>query len=181
MKKLFLSLAAASLLSACSSSGAHRGIDGMNIGYNNIEARPMEASIEVGKKVTGTASCSNFLFFHSTPDNEAFGATLQNDSGNESSLCTRGAVYDALKGSDADLLIAPKYDQENVKTLCLPFIDACVYRKTTINVTGFEGRYKNIKEMDEETVKTIRMENAKRGASPAPASKKGLFSKLLPF
>ena len=172
MKKLLLSLAATCFLSACAFSGMHRGIEGMNIGYNNIEARPMEASVEVGKKITGKATCSNFLFFYSTPDNEAFGATLQNTSGNTSSLCTRGAVYNALKGSDADLLIAPKYEQQRSKSLCLPFIDACVYRSTTINVTGFEGRYKNIKEMDADTIKTLRIERAKHGDAPAPAAEK---------
>ena len=171
MKKMLLSLAATCLLSACS-SGMHRGIEGMNVGYNNIETRPMEASVEVGKKVTGKATCSNFLFFYSKPDNEAFGATLQNSSGNESSFCTRGAVYDALKRSDADLLIAPKYEQEKSSFLCLPFIDACMYRKATINVTGFEGRYKNIKEMDAETIKTIRIERAKHGDAPAPSVEK---------
>jgi len=160
MKKLLFVLPMI-LLSACASD-RRNSVDALTIEPETIEARPMEASIAVGKKVTGKASCSNFLFFSNYPETQTFGATLQNPEGNYSPICTRGAVYDALKNGDADLLIAPKYDQKGKTFLCLPFINACLYSTTTVQVTGFEGRYTNIKEINDDVIKERRAEKAKK-------------------
>lgn len=154
MKKLLTLLIGTSMLVGCTTHT--RGINNAKISEQLVEVRPMEASISVGKKMRGKAQCKSlFGFSIESPAKEAYGAELQTEAGNFApNECTRGAVYNALSKSNADLIIAPQYEVDAFKFLCIPFIDACVYRRAAIDVVGYEGFYKDIKEMDEDVIKT---------------------------
>lgn len=157
-KSLLLALCATLALSGCSYQ--NRGINSLNATTPTVETRPLEASVQVGRKMTGRAQCSSYFWiFNSWPDKQAYGATLQNSSGNTDGFfgnCTRGAIYNALSQTNADLIVAPHYEVKDTRFLCIPIIpfqDACLYSKRTVEVTGYEGHYTNIKEMAPDVVK----------------------------
>ena len=66
--------------------------------------------------------------------------------------CTRGAVYNALSRSDADIIVTPRYEAESFNFLCIPFTNLCVWNESTAWVTGYEGKYTNFREIDPEII-----------------------------
>lgn len=176
MRKTLLTLCIiTSTLTACSSH--NRGINSVNASQTLLEIRPLEASINVGHKMKGRALCRSLFGFHfDKPEREAYGATLETTKGNEApDQCTRGAIYNALSQTNADLIIAPQYETDSWKFLCIPFVDVCLYRSSFVEVTGYEGNYTNIKELAPDVIK-------ERQINPAfKATGKSTLSKVLPF
>ncbi len=176
MRKTLLTLCIiTSTLTACSTH--NRGIDSINTSQTLLEIRPIEASIDVGHKMKGRALCrSLFGFDLNKPEKEAYGATLETTKGNDApDQCTRGAIYNALSQTNADLIIAPQYETDTRKFLCIPFFDACLYRRSFVEVTGYEGSYTNIKEVAPDIIK-------ERQTNPAfKPTGKSTLSKVLPF
>lgn len=152
-KSLLFALCTTLALSGCSYH--NRGINSVNVTTPTIETRPMEASIQVGKKMIGRANCSSaFWIFSSIPEKQAYGATLKEDAGNKDypmGNCTRAAVYNALSQSGADLIVAPHYEVEERSFLCIT-PDNCLFGNRTVEVTGYEGHYTKIKEMSPDVV-----------------------------
>lgn len=58
-KSLLFALCIALTLSGCSYH--NRGINSVNATTTLVEARPLEASIQVGRKMTGRSHCSSFF------------------------------------------------------------------------------------------------------------------------
>ena len=158
MKKLLLVSFVALSLGACSQV-RNTGVNSTRIMLPTIETKPMEASLKVGEKVVGSATCKSlFGFAYEGPEKEAYGASLQVSDGNVApSKCTRGAIYNAMSKSKADVLVAPRYEVQSVNRFCIPLIDACAYRESVINVVGYKGTIKNITEMPEDVVKARQM------------------------
>jgi hypothetical protein len=176
MRKTLLTLCIITgALTACSSH--NRGIDSINTSQTLLEIRPIEASIDIGHKMKGRAFCSSLFGFNiAKPEREAYGATLETTSGNDApNQCTRGAIYNALSQTNADLIIAPQYEVDSYKFLCLPFLDICVYNSSLVEVTGYEGNYTNIKEMDPDVI------NARQTNSAFKPAGESNLSKVLPF
>lgn len=139
MKKL-LNLVLCLGLAACTST--HQGTKSMNIGSLSINKKPLTVSVIPGEKIYGTAECASFLgiTFRSS-SSEAYGANLETESGNfAGDVCTRGAIYDAIVSSNADVIIAPQYATSGTGFLCIPFV-GCVYRDITVTVSGRKGTY----------------------------------------
>ncbi len=160
MKKLLLVVAVLGLV-GCSSVEQHNGRNSMLIQNVLIEPTPMQADIEVGQKISGTAVCEKwFGFTTSQPNKLTYGANLQVPAGNlASSKCTRGAVYDALNRSKADIIIAPQYTTIQEAHVCI--FGACVHRADRVTVTGYKGTIKRIAPME----RNIVIERQKQGIS----------------
>ena len=135
-------------LSACSST--HQGTKSMNVEGLSLEARPLQTSVVAGEKISGTVECTNFLGIpFVSPAKEAYGARLETTDGNfAGDKCTRGAIYNAIVSSGADVIIAPQYMTEGKTFLCLPWI-GCLYNNRKITVIGYKGTYSNIRDMSE--------------------------------
>lgn len=176
MRKTLLILCIfAGVLTACSTH--HRGVSSINTSQTLLEIRPIEASINIGNKMKGRALCRTlFGFYINKPDREAYGATLETTNGNDApDRCTRGAIYNALSQTNADLIVAPQYETDTRKFLCIPFFDACLYRRSFVEVTGYEGSYTNIKEVAPDIIKA-------RQTNPAfKPTEKSTLSKVLSF
>lgn len=178
-KSLLLTLCGALALSGCSYH--NRGINSINATTPTIETRPMEASIQVGKKMIGRANCSSaFWIFSSTPEKQAYGATLQEDGGNKdfpTGNCTRAAIYNALSQSGADLIVAPHYEVEERSFLCIT-PDNCLFGNRTVEVSGYEGYYTKIREMAPDVV-TFRQKTKEFQPTFQDSGLSGVFSSLL--
>ena len=174
MKKLLFVTAAAMALSACSAT-THQGIEGSKFSDVMVETRPMQVSVVPGEKIKGSARCRSILFFTlNAPEKEAYGAEMQTTDGNfESGLCTRGAVYDATSKAGADVLLAPQYTVSGKTFGCL--MGHCLYSDSTVEVTGYKGTFKNIKEMPEDVIN----ERFKKAQKEKPAALPGGLK--LPF
>lgn len=144
MKKICSILACLSLI-ACTST--HQGTKSLNVEGLSLRAKPLSVSIIPGEKISGSARCKSFLGIEfSSPSKEAFGARLETNQGNfAGDTCTRGAIYDAIVSSDADIILSPQYRATRDGFLCLPWI-GCLYSDTTITVTGHKGTYNYINE-----------------------------------
>ena len=174
MKKLLLVVAVLGLV-ACSSSELRTGRNSMNLANIAVEPEPMAASVKVGQKITGTATCETwFGITTKSPEKLTYGADLQVEDGNFTpNKCTRGAVYDALTKSKADVIIAPQYTATEEGSICI--FSACMHRVNKITVTGYKGTIERITPMD----KAVVAERQKHGvitnaAAAAPAKKKFL-------
>ena len=139
------------LLSACSST--HQGTKSLNVDGLALNARPLQVSVVPGEKISGTVECTNFLGIpFVSPAKEAYGARLETTSGNfASDKCTRGAIYNAIVSSNADVILAPQYMTDGKSFLCLPLI-GCMYNHVEVTVTGYKGTYQNIREMPENVI-----------------------------
>ena len=139
MKKTLL-ISSLLALSACTSY--HTGKKGMQIssGINHN----LSASIDVGNKVTGTAVCSEFLFFiKSAPEKQAYIPEMVSKVGNQAyDECTAGAVYDAISKNDSDILVEPQFTTVKDGFLCTRF--GCLFGNTKIIVTGYSAKIKSI-------------------------------------
>lgn len=161
MKKTLI-LTSVLVLTACSTVH-NKGINGSVIPNTDVEVRPLETSIRVGEQVQGVATCTKLLGITlSGPEKESYGATLQTTEGNiANGDCTRGAIYNALKGKDADLILAPQYEVEGSRMLCIPVVDACLYKTSTVVVKGYAGKYGPIKEMSPDVVRARQINGKK--------------------
>jgi len=174
MKKTLFVTATAMALCACSAT-THQGIEGAKFSDVMIESRPMQVSVVPGEKIKGSARCRSLLFFTlNAPEKEAYGAHMQTSDGNfESGMCTRGAVYDAISKANADVLLAPQYTVSGKTFGCL--FGHCLYSDSSVEVTGYKGTFKDIKEMPEEVIK----ERFKKAEKPKTGGLPGGFK--LPF
>ncbi|MGN0916913.1 MAG: hypothetical protein ACI4NZ_01775 [Candidatus Enterousia sp.] len=151
MKKLaiFTSILA---LTAC--SAVHNGKIGMTIDNSEIQFTPQEAhvSINTSSKLSGAAECTSLLWlFDSVPERKTFGPKLQESAGViASGGCVAAAVYDAMKGSDADILVAPQYTTVQNGVLC--FGNKCLVGTTKVLVKGYAGNITSITDMDRTVV-----------------------------
>ena len=173
MKKTLLVTAAAMTLCACSAT-THQGIEGARFSDVVIESRPLQVSVVPGEKITGSARCRSILGITlNAPEKEAFGAHMQTTDGNfEGGACTRGAVYDAISKANADVLLAPQYTVSGKTFGCL--FGHCLYSDSSVDVVGYKGTFKNVKEMPEDVIK----ERFKKAEKPAAGAVGGF---KLPF
>lgn len=117
-----------------------------------VEPSPLQADIQVGEKISGTAECQTLFGFHTKkPQKQTYEAELQVASGNFSpSACTRGALYNALIKNNADLIIAPRYTAVQDTKICL--FGLCAVRKYQIIVTGYKGIINSISPMENNVI-----------------------------
>lgn len=150
MKKLLIG-AAVIAIAACTST--HQGTKSLNVEGLSLNARPLQVSVEPGERISGTVECKNILGIpFLSPAKEAYGARLETSSGNfAGDKCTRGAIYNAIVSSNADVILAPQYTTTGKTFLCLPLI-GCLYNHRIITVTGYKGTYQNIREMPEHII-----------------------------
>ncbi len=167
MKKTITTIFMLAFLAGC--SPYHRGVGGVNLAYSDIQVRPMEARIQVGERIQGRAKCKSLFGIPlQSPAKEAYGAELQTTEGNIApNECTRGAIYEAISRSHADIIVAPQYVVDGFNFLCLFGTSACLYKSSDIVVTGYKGVYYGLKDMDEDVVreryKNQPIENKSRG------------------
>ena len=154
MKKYAILTSLVFSLWACSST--HQGTKSLNVDGLALQARPLQVSVVPGEKISGSVKCVNFLGIpFVSPSKEAYGARLETDDGNFSSdKCTRGAIYNAIVSSNADVILSPQYVTDGKHFLCIPFTNMCMYNNTTITVTGYKGTYQNIREMPEHVIES---------------------------
>lgn len=116
-------------------------------------AAPMKAEIEVGEKISGTASGTILCCFIQLgfPEKFAEGVDFNYQSSwNPSPIAgfagiaqmamnnmKAGAAYDAVNRSKADVLVAPRYIIEDNNFV--------IFRTLNVTVTGFKGTVKSIK------------------------------------
>ena len=85
------------------------------------------------------------------PERKTFGPKLQESAGViASGGCVAAAVYDAMKGSDADILVAPQYTTVQNGVLC--FGDKCLVGTTKVLVKGYAGNITSITDTDRTVV-----------------------------
>ena len=128
-------------LAACTST--HKGTKSLNVTGFALHENPMEVTVVPGEKISGTAECKSILgITYSSPGKEAYGAKLDTTSGNHAvDKCTRGAIYEAIVSSNADIILSPQYRSTKHGFLCLPYI-GCFYSHDLVTVTGYKGTYK---------------------------------------
>ncbi|MBR5609027.1 MAG: hypothetical protein IKW63_02020 [Elusimicrobiaceae bacterium] len=151
MKKLSLLVLAAVCLVGCSSVGYHNAKSSMLLNdINKINTPSFKADVEVGEKISGVAECESwFGFTTKQPARQTYEAKLQSNSGNLApSACTRGALYDAMSKSNADVIITPKYTSVNKDNWCV--FGYCIHKVRQIIVTGYKGTVKKIAPMAKE-------------------------------
>ncbi|MBQ8481705.1 MAG: hypothetical protein IJ532_04160 [Alphaproteobacteria bacterium] len=138
MKKIF-SVLACLCVAACTAT--HQGSQSLNVEGLSLRAKPLEVSIIPGGKIQGSARCKNFFGIPiSTPSKQAFNVKLETDKGNfASDKCTRGAIYDAIVSSNADIILSPQYTTSGTGFLCMPW--GCLFSDITVTVTGYKGTY----------------------------------------
>jgi len=109
----------------------------------------LHADIEMGEKIEGKATAHQILWFINWGANKfADGVNFDADSNkglNNTFNSTyfdsfyfvkSAAAYDAVSGSNADVIVAPRYEIE--------LLDYFVYKKTTAKVTGYKGTIKKL-------------------------------------
>lgn len=150
MKKLFIACLMVHLLAGCSQY--HRGAESMNITHDAIRVRPMEARVAVGGRIQGSASTKTLFGIPLvSPDRESFGVNMQVPEGISTAHdeSVRGAVYNAMNRSGADIIVAPQYAVDSFHFLCLLDKWLCVYRSSDVTVSGYKGNYYGIRDMDD--------------------------------
>lgn len=151
MKKL---IALTSILALAACSTVHNGKVGMTISDPDVQFTPQEAkiSINTGSKLSGSAECSSFLWlFNNIPERQTYGYNLQTSEGVIASKdCVAAAVYDAMKNSDADIIVAPQYTTARNGFLC--FGSRCLFGTTKVLVKGYSGKITSITDMEREVV-----------------------------
>jgi len=165
MKKILV-LTSVLVLTACGTT-IHNGKVGMTISNPDIEFIPQEAkvSINTNNKLSGSAECSSFLWiFNSTPERKTFGANMQTREGLiGSDDCIAAAVHDAMKNSDADIIVAPQYTTARNGVLC--FGSRCLSGTTKILVKGYAGKITSITDMDRDVVHTKQKASSSKKSS----------------
>lgn len=152
MKKLFVACLMVPLLVGCSTY--NRGTESMNIKHDAIQVRPMEARVAVGGKIQGSASTKTLFGIPLvSPNREAYGVDMQMPQGLSAAHdeSVRGAVYNAVNRSGADMIVAPQYAVDSFRFLCLLDKWLCVYRSSDVTVSGFKGTYYGIRDVDDQT------------------------------
>jgi len=152
MKKIMVVVMMAMVVSGCSSVEYHNGKNSLLVQETMIEPKPMQADIEVGRKISGTAECESLFGFRiKKPQKQTYGADLQVPAGNFApSDCTRGALYDALSKHNADMIVYPHYTTVKKGEFCI--FGWCMHRVDQIIVTGYEGNLREISQMPEEVI-----------------------------
>lgn len=139
MKKI-LSLLLCLGLVACAAT--HKSTKSMNSHDVQVNTKPLNFSVVPGGKISGSVHCTTFLGIpFRMPSQAAYGAKLDNSEGNfGGDRCTKGAIYNAVVSSDADVILSPQYRTSGKAFLCLPWI-GCLYNDRTVTVTGYKGTY----------------------------------------
>lgn len=154
MKKIVMFAVFAVLFAGCVSTQHHNGRK--NFGLEDaepIKVYPLQAEMEVGEKISGSAECETWLgIFKKQPATQTYGMTLYPEDGNITpDACTKGAFYDALSKNKADTIIAPQYTSVQKKELCIFGIKSlCLHVTDQIVVKGYRGTVKNIKPVEKE-------------------------------
>lgn len=145
MNRLHVLIAVAALSSSILLSGCTRfttNTKGSEVIVGDVEGVPLEVDVNVGEKISGTCLYKSlFGFAIESPGKLAYGVDYEHRAYRANSECIQGATYQALTKSNADVVIAPRYFSDEYKFLCLPFIDACVWRTQNMTVTGYKGTY----------------------------------------
>ena len=139
--KQYLLIAIISILSAC--TAVHQGSKSLNVNELHFKERPLEVSVLPGEKITGRAECI-YLFGYPiyAPAYGVYGARLDTSEGNfAGDRCTRGAFYQAVVSSNADVIISPQYRTVGNGILCVPGTGWCLFENRTITVSGYKGTY----------------------------------------
>ena len=120
----------------------HENTRSLNVNELHIREKPLQVQVIPGEKIYGTAECV-YLFGIPiwAPSHRAYGAELDISSGNFApDRCTKGAFYQAVVSSNADVIISPQYRTDGTGFLCLPWI-GCLYENTEVTVSGYKGTY----------------------------------------
>lgn len=145
MNRLHVLIAVAALSSSILLSGCTRfttNTKGSEVIVGDVEGVPLEVDITVGEKISGSCEYKSlFGFAFESPSKLAYGVDYEHRAYHANSECIQGATYQAITKSNADVVIAPRYFSDEYKFLCLPFIDACVWRTQNMTVTGYKGTY----------------------------------------
>lgn len=145
MNRLHILIAVASLSFSILLGGCTRfttNTKGSDVTVGDVEGVPMEVDINVGEKISGTCVYKSlFGFAIESPSKLAYGVEYEHQAYRVNSECIQGATYQAITKSNADVVIAPRYFSDEYTFLCLPFIDACVWRTQNMTVTGYKGTY----------------------------------------
>lgn len=138
MKKIFIILLPLGLI-GCTSF--HAGKDAMMV--DSEVKHNLTASVEAGDKVSGTAECSEYLFFiKSAPEKQTYIPSMMSKVGNQADAeCTAGAVYNAVSKSNVDWLIEPQYTTVKKGFFCV--FGRCLYSTTKVIVTGYPAKIKD--------------------------------------
>lgn len=105
----------------------------------------VEADIEVGGEIAGEATFSRFLIFPIGADGSqlaegvSYGGGVTSGYGyfgQETQKAKAAAAYDAVEGSGADIIVAPRYTIDTN--------DFLVFATTTVKVTGYKGMINSI-------------------------------------
>lgn len=136
MKKIIFILPL--MLVAC--SDYKTGKLGANM-HPTIDVQPISADIEVGERISGSAECTDLLFFRiSEPSRGVYGAgTMETLAKGVDTTCAAGALYDAMSKIDADVIVAPQYTVASTRFMCIPKLN-CLYQNTKVLVTGRAGK-----------------------------------------
>ncbi|MGM0433754.1 MAG: hypothetical protein ACQEQ1_03755 [Pseudomonadota bacterium] len=107
----------------------------------------VEADVEVGGKISGEATFSRFLIFPIGADDStlaegvSYGGGVTSGSGygyfgQEVQKAKAAAAYQAVEGSGADIIVAPKYEIDRSNYL--------IFGTTQVKVSGYKGTIKSI-------------------------------------
>lgn len=100
------------------------------LGVDTIKAH---VNVDTTKSLLGMSSTTHILGFIRIGDNEFADYPGINLGFNGNSREKRAAVYKALDGTNADVLVNPKYIVREQR--------AFFFRKTTVQVAGFGGKF----------------------------------------
>ncbi|MDG5500800.1 hypothetical protein [Marinobacter sp. BGYM27] len=139
-------LIASSLLLA----GALTGCSSLNVSSTPVPlagtvGTDINADIEVGEKITGTSSATKILFFTVGGETEYADGVAYGANSGSSPLAAldmvapvkAAAAYNAIKGSGADVIVAPRYTVKKK--------DYFVYGTIDVTVEGYKGTIKSVK------------------------------------
>ena len=100
------------------------------LGVDTIKAH---VNVDTTTSLIGMASTTHILGFIRLGDNEFADYPGINLGFNRNTREKRAAVYQALEGTNADVLVNPKYIVREQR--------AFFFRKTTVQVAGFGGKF----------------------------------------
>lgn len=145
MKKILATIICLGL-AACHAT--HQSTNSINTGNVPVVTKPLNFSVIPGEKISGTVHCTSLFGIPlRMPSQAAYGARLDTNEGNfGGDRCTKGAIYNAVVSSDADVILSPQYLTQGKGFLCLPWI-GCVYNDRVVTVTGYKGTYQYSEEM----------------------------------
>jgi len=138
---LFILLVAAFAISGCSAVRSSQFTSPL---YSTVDA-PLKANIEVGNKISGSASSTTLFGFINVggPSKFADGVTYGHESGgflplqhDKFGTVKEAAAFDAISKSDADLIVAPRY--------AIEYNDYFFFATVNATVSGYKGTIKNI-------------------------------------